>query len=150
MSAPPRFALLSCLLPCCVLLAGCKLVDQRTFDHDAGRTPVPPAPASVASGPPLVPPLFVVRSASDWRGPLREAVREALARKPNVLFTVDSVVPSDASSTHQAAAMQNTVMQLGRPVADAIAADGARPEQIELAASSDPKVHQPQVRIDVR
>ncbi|WP_428392472.1 hypothetical protein [Lichenicoccus sp.] len=148
MSAPPRFVLLS-LLPC-VLLAGCKLVDQRTFDHDAGRKPVPHAPAAVASGPPPVPPLFVVRPAADWRGPLREAVREALARKPNVLFTVDSVVPTDVSPARQTAAMQTTVMQLGRPVADAIAADGARPDQIELAASSDRTVHQPQVRIDVR
>ena len=131
-------------------LAGCKLVDQRTFDHSAGRTPVPPPPAPVASGPPPVPPLFVVRPSAAWRGPLREAVREALARKPNVLFTVDSVVPTDDLPARQAAAMRDTVTQLGRPVADAIAADGARPDQIELAASSDPKVHQPQVRIDVR
>ena len=149
MQAQPRLVLLS-LLSCCVLLAGCKLVDQRTFDHDAGRKPVPHAPAAVAAGPPPVPPLFVVRPATEWQGPLRAAVREALARKPNVLFTVDSVVPTDDVPARQAAAMQDTVLQLGRPVADAIAADGARPDQIELAASSDPRVHQPQVRIDVR
>ena len=139
-------------LLCCVLLAGCKLVDQRTFDRDAGRAPVPHAPPPPPAGPAPIPPLFVVHSGQmpeDWQPGLREAVREALARKPNVLFTVQSVAPASPSPDAQAAALQAAVLQAGRPVADAVGADGARPAQIEMSAAADPAVRAAEVRIYV-
>jgi hypothetical protein len=142
------------ILLCCTLLCGCKLVDQRTFDRTAGRPPMPRVPAApVARGPAPIPPLFVVHAGlpdEAWQPDLRGAVNEALARKPNALFTVESVVPVARSPAAQAAALQAAATQAGRPVADALGADGARPGQIEMSAAVDPAVKTPEVRIFVR
>jgi hypothetical protein len=140
------------LLLCCAMLAGCKLVDQRTFDRMAGRAPVPHAPAAVARGPAAVPPLFVVHSGQSdqqWQPGLRGAVGEALARKPNALFTVESVVPPAPSPAAQAAALQAATTLRGRPVAEATTRDGAQPAQVEMAAMSDPAVKAPEIRVYV-
>ena len=140
------------LLSCCVLAAGCDLVDQRSFDRSAGRAPVPAAPPRVVSTVRPIPPLFVVRSgraARDWQPALRRAVGQALSRKPNVLFTVQSVTPVASSPLAQAAALRAAVALQGRPVADAITGDGARPAQLELTARSDPAVGTPEVRVYV-
>ena len=144
----------------CVLLTGCKLVDQRSFDHTAGRAPVPklpPAPTQVAHAAPT-PPLFVVPAGQpdqDWQPDLRQAVAEALARKPNVLFTVESVAPapppssSSSSPAAQAASMRAAATLDGLPVAQAIAADGAQPAQVEMTALADPAARAPEVRVYV-
>lgn len=148
----PAAELLSALLGC-VILGGCALVDQRSFDRRAGRAPVPHAPERVAHGPAPVPPLFVVQVGApeeEWRPGLRQAVAEALARKPNVLFTVQSVVPLASSPSGQAAAIRTAGLEQGVPVADAIVADGARPSQVEMQAASDPGLQRPEVRIAVR
>ena len=150
----------SILLPCCfllgcVLLAGCKLVDQRSFDHAAGRAPVPrasPVRTQAAHAAAPTPPLFVVpagRPDEDWQPDLRQAVAEALARKPNVLFTVESVAPASSSPAAQAASMRATTTLDGLPVAQAIAADGAQPAQVEMTALADPAAHAPEVRVYV-
>jgi hypothetical protein len=139
------------LILCCVLLAGCKLVDQRTFDRNAGRPPVPPPPPA-ASGPEPIPPLYVVHAGlppEDWKPDLRDAARDALARKPNVLFTVESVAPPSPSPAAQAASLQATTAELGRPVAEALAGDGAPRAQIEMTAAIDPRASAPEVRIYV-
>lgn len=149
----PVRALRSFAIPlACLLLSGCMLVDQRTFDRSAGRKPVPHAPAAVASGPGPVPPLFVVHAGQadeDWRPALRQAVGDALARKPNVLFTVESVVPVAPSPTAQAASLRAATADAGRPVADAITADGAQPVQVEMTAASETSVTAPEVRVYV-
>jgi hypothetical protein len=142
------------ILICCLLLPGCKLVDQRTFDRSAGRAPVPHVPPSkVARGPGPVPPLFVVHSGladEDWQPDLRQAVGAALARKRNALFTIEGVAPVAASPAAQAAALGDTTASNSRPVADAIIADGAQAAQVEMTAISDPAVHTPEVRVFVR
>jgi hypothetical protein len=141
------------VLLCCAWLSGCKLIDQRTFDRNADRVPVSHLHLPVAQGPAPIPPLFVVHgggSDEDWQPDLRAAVAEALARKPNALFTVQSVVPPASSPAAQAAALQTATAGIGRSVADALDADGARPAQIEMSAASDPAVKTPEVRIFVR
>jgi hypothetical protein len=145
----------SAILACCVLLAGCALVDQRSFDGRAGRAPTPPEQPQAAGGPAPVPPLFVVRAGQleqDWQPDLRRAVGAALARKPNVLFTVESVAPAAqgaSSPAAQAAALRAAVSLDGRPVAQAISADGADPAQIEMTAMADPAAHASEVRVYV-
>ncbi len=136
----------------CALAAGCDLVDQRSFDRTAGRAPVPRAPPPVVSTVRPIPPLFVVRAdrpQQDWQPDLRLAVAQALSRKPNVLFTVESVVPLAASPAAQAASLRAGVALQGRPVADAIVADGAQSAQVELTALSDPATRAPEVRVYV-
>ncbi len=136
-----------------VLLGGCALVDQRSFNRSAGRTPVPRVPARGEHGPAPVPPLFVVQTGvpdREWQPGLRDAVGEALARKRNVLFTVQSVVPLASSPDRQAAALRAASTQQGIPVADAIVADGANPGQVEMQAASEPGLRQAEVRITVR
>ena len=144
--------LAGCLLPCCLLLVGCKLVDQRSFDRSAGRAPVPPVQRQVAHASASVPPLFVVhagQSDEDWQPDLRQAVAEALARKPNVLFTVESVAPAAASPAAQAILMRTATTSEGLPVAEAIATDGAQPAQVEMTALADPAAQAPEVRVYV-
>ena len=139
------------MLACCC--CGCTLISQRTFNRQAGRTPTPPAAAAAVRGPAPPPALFVVHEGipdADWRSGLRVSVQDALARKPNVLFTVQSVVPADASPAAQAAAMRATALDLASPVAQAIVADGAAASQVELAAAADRGVREPEVRITVR
>lgn len=140
------------ILSCLAVLAGCKLVDQRTFDHSAGRAPVPAAAKVTAQGPAPIPPLYVVQAGAletDWQSGLHDAARAALERKANVLFTVESVVPSSGSPDQQAAALQAAVASLGRPVAEALTADGAQPAQIEMTAVSEPSLRNSEVRVFV-
>jgi len=137
-----------------LLLASCKLVDQRTFDPAAGRMPVPRGKPPPVRRPPAVPPLLVVRDpagSDDWRPGLERAVRAALARKPNVLFTVQTTVPTAATPAAEAAALSAAGGTQGSLVANAIIADGARPAQVELSAAADPALHgPPEVRIFVQ
>ena len=156
-AAPRPFAVLSRCLTGGILLggfllAGCKLVDQRSFDRSAGRAPVPPVQKQVAHAVVPIPPLLVVHAGQadeDWQPDLRQAVAEALARKPNVLFTVESVAPAAASPAAQAALMRTATTLDGVPVAQAIATDGAQPAQVEMTAMSDPAAHAPEVRVYV-
>ena len=82
---------------------GCTLVDQRTFNPEAGRAPpaalppsLPPAPAPAPSGPqplvaiPLDPPVA-------YDGPLHEAVALAL-RRGRRDFEVRTAVPAGGTS----------------------------------------------------
>lgn len=162
MSCPsgPRRQLSSRLVPLALLtvlavaFSACRLVDQRTFDPAAGRAPVPRGKPPAARPVHVVPPLFVVRdplAGDDWKPGLASAVRAALARKPNVLFTVQSVVPGAATPAAQASLLSSAGSREGRLVADAITADGARPAQVELAAAVDPALHgAPEVRVLVQ
>lgn len=151
-AARPSARSMSVLL-CCAWLCGCKLIDQRTFDRNADRPPVPHVHAPIARAVATTPPLFVVHSGQpddEWQPNLRGAVSEALARKPNALFTVQSVVPVAASPAAEAAALQGATAGIGRSVADALGVDGAPPAQIQMSAATDPAIKSPEVRIFVR
>ncbi|WP_428376253.1 hypothetical protein [Lichenicoccus sp.] len=147
--------LLVASLPALSLLGGCKLVDQRTFDRNAGRKPVAHAPAVAKAGPPPVPPLLVVptrQAPDDWQPRLSAAVHEALARKPNVLFTVQSIARAEpgADAQAQATALRAVIDSEGRAVAQAITADGASALQVEMSAFADPAAKDAEVRVFVR
>ena len=137
------------------LLGGCKLIDQRTFDSQAGRKPVAHAPKVVSVAPPPIPPLLVIQTREapeDWQKRLAASVHEALARKPNVLFTVQSVTRPAAGQDPdaQAAALRAVIDSEGRAVAQAIAADGASALQVEMSGLADPAASGAGVRVLVR
>nr|WP_321983731.1 hypothetical protein [uncultured Lichenicoccus sp.] len=147
--------LLAAMLPTLALLGGCKLVDQRTFDRNAGRKPVAHVPVVAVAGPAPVPPLLVVptrEAPEDWQPRLAAAVHAALARKPNVLFTVQSIarVEPGADAQTQATALRAVIDSQGRAVAQAITGDGASSLQVEMSASADPAARDAEVRVFVR
>ncbi len=146
-----RPALVGCCLACCVAMAGCKLVDQRSFDAAAGRKPVPHLPP----GPPPPPPpvLATVRFGAppeSWRPELEAIVRQALARKPEALFRIETLVPAQGAPAAQAAAVAAAGQTGGETVADAVVEAGASSAQLELTAAADPSLRRPEVRVYVK
>ncbi len=130
--------------------AGCKLIDQRTFDRRADRKPVPVVPPAVAVK--AIPPLATVRfnaSPESWQPDLTAIVRKALARKPSALFTVQTVIPATGSPQDQAASIVAAVKAGGQPVAQTIIDAGATSAQIDMTATTD-SVGSPEVRVTVR
>ncbi len=133
--------------------SGCKLVDQRTFDAGVDRKPIPRSSAPLARPVPLPPALAIVRfgtAPEQWRPGLQAIVREALARKPEALFRIQTLVPAAGTPQDQAAALAAAGGAGGQQVADAVVGAGASSAQIELVAASDPAVHRPEVRVYVK
>ncbi len=128
-----------------LLLGGCKLIDQRTFE----TTPTAPAAAQLNRPglPPL--PLLTMNPANpntDWQTPLGEAVLAAEARKPDVRFNVVTPIPTSATQ-----AVQNTYAKNGQADAQAVAwqlqADGIAPDHISIRFQGDPGAPPREVRL---
>lgn len=147
-------ALLSLLLGL-PLLAGCTLIDQRTFNPDAGKrpvstkaeTPAPPVPG-LSGPPPLLRIPLGPGAREDWAGPLRTAVTAARARKPDVVFDVVAVVPATGTPQEQAAAVEDAEEPAGR-VARAIIAAGVVSGRVQLQARPAPDATGREVRVFV-
>ena len=130
------------------VLCGCTLVDQRTFNPDAGKPPVIPQ----RPGPPAILPLVTIdfgQPDPDYAEPLRQAVDSALARKPDAKFEVATVVPATGTPADQVSAAQ-TLTPDARQIARAIAADGVADERIQLTARALPSVGTRQVQVFVQ
>lgn len=103
-------------------LSGCTLVDQRTFNPDAGRAPArpkPPAPlAPLAPPEPGPPPLLSIRlpTQADLRSTLARSVTAARARKRDVVFDVVEITPGTSAGVEAAEIAQLIVAQ-GVPAA---------------------------------
>ena len=133
-------------------VAGCKLVDQRTFDRTADKPPVIHTPRAVhvaAIGPNALVTFPAASPVSDWADVLHTAADLARTRKPNVLFRVETVVPARGDPQTQADAL-GQALGAARAAADIIVGDGVDRSQVELAAVTDPAVKQPEIRIFVR
>lgn len=130
----------------CLLLAGCALVDQKTF------APAPEAKAESPPGPPAPPvkvdarvPLVTV----DFGGPppqyeelLRYAVRAAEMRNRDVQYDVIAMLPNatDAAQGQQnAVAVMRSIMLTGVPAA-----------RIHLGLRADSTLSGREVRVYVR
>jgi hypothetical protein len=120
-------------------LAACHLVDQRDFDAKAGRPPVP-RPAKVVPPPPALVTISYATPNPQYREALTAVVRQALARKPDVLFTVTTVVPT---------APDAEAVATGRQVAQAIVDGGAEPGQVEQLVRTEPGLAAMLVRVTV-
>ena len=135
--------LLAVLLP--PLFGGCTLIDQRTFNPRAGLPPEkPPLP-----GPP--PPLITMdfeRPGLVYEPQLREAVDQALSRKPTADFDVVTVVPALGTPQQQADA-GSSIRGDAREVGHIINDQGVDLERVHLLARSEAGVTGRQVQVFV-
>ncbi len=146
MRRPSTRLLAACLLAVPLVLAGgCTLVDQRTFNPDAGKPPVIPLPP----GPPAPKPVVTIDFATpnpDYTQSVREAVEAALSRKPDAAFEVATVVPATGTPADQVSAAQ-TLTPDARQVAREVAAEGVPDERIALTARAVPGLGSRQVQV---
>jgi hypothetical protein len=127
-----------------LLLGGCTLVDQRTFQ----RTPAPAADEIArASLPPL--PLLVIRFDqvdTDYGPALSAVVEAAQSHKPDTVFDVLTPIPTKASREVQDRYTAQGAAD-ATDVANALAADGVLPDRIHLGLRGDPGTPPREVRI---
>ena len=129
-------------------VGACTLVDQRTFDANAGKPPVIPPPP----GPPAQKPLITIEFGGvrpDYAEALRQAVEGAVARKPSVAFEVATVVPNTGTPAEQIPAATGLTPD-ARDVARAINADGVDDDRIKLTARTMAGVSSRQVQVFVQ
>jgi len=126
-----------------LLLAGCKLVDQTTFNPEAGKRPtIPPLPAPVkpvANDPAA---LITIRfpATADPAADVAKAVAAARARKADVVFDVVEVTASGGGGSVGADA--DTVARL-------ITAQSVPPGRVHLLVRPDPAASGREVRVYV-
>ncbi len=103
-------------------LSGCTLIDQRTFNPQAGLPPVRPTPPKpplpLAPPEPGAPPLLSVRlpGPPDLRAVIARAVASARARKRDVAFDVVEIVPGPVAGA-EAADIARIIVAQGVPAA---------------------------------
>jgi hypothetical protein len=129
----------------CLVLAGCALVDQKTFAPapEAKAQPVAPPPAAVRVDPRT--PLVTINFGGpppDYTELLRYAVHEAQHRDRDVEFDVMAVLPN----LTQAAAGQQDALSVMR----AIAQFGVPASHVHLGLRADPTLKSREVRVYVR
>jgi hypothetical protein len=131
------------------LLDGCHLIDQRDFNPNAGKPPVPKVAAAKGPfGPGALLTISYANGDPAYAQALSEAVTRALRAKPNVLFTVQGLVPLAGDANAQAASLQEATGTT-REIAEAIVTDGADQGQIELAVRVDQGVKAKEVQVFV-
>ncbi len=131
-------------------VAGCTLIDQRTFNPHAGEKPKL-AVAAPKPLPPGAPPLVEIGFATPnppYQEELANAVRQALARRPDAIFTVEVLVPVQGSPEAQADQARQGAAT-ARRIAQTIVEAGADQGQIELAVRADParRVEKAEIRV---
>ncbi|MGC5748765.1 hypothetical protein J4P41_09015 [Gluconobacter sp. NFX36] len=150
--APRALLLAGSILLVTPLLAGCQLIDQRTFNPQAGKPPrpyIPPAPPAPKPKPPFLQ-IEGGTPEAEYGPAVDKAVKAALARKENVLFIVQLLVPLQNDPSAQAKAMTEATQSDLQPVAHRINTAGAQQIQIEMHAVADGSVTHPVIRVDVR
>lgn len=133
-------------------VAGCKLIDQRTFDPNAGKPPRLPPPPPHAP-PAVVPPLIVIPAGTpkeQWQAPVDNIVQQALARKRSVLFMVHCVVPQTNSLATEQTSLFKSVQGTGLAVMQNLRAIGVPEAQIELSTMTNPTIKKPVIQVFVR
>lgn len=135
------------LLLAAVLLTGCTLIDQNTFNPNAGLAPViPPAPKPPPPPAPGPLPLLSVSpgaNPADYAAALRKAVAAARARKPTVVFDVVEMQPPDTAADAPLGAE-------ALAVARSIVGEGVPPARVRLAARPDAAAPAREVRVYIR
>ncbi|MGE4521730.1 MAG: hypothetical protein AB7D19_04470 [Acetobacter sp.] len=158
--APTALALSFTLLA----LTGCKLVDQKTFNPQAGVPPKPYVPPARPAPPPPPPLIAMVAGTpeADWKPQVQDMARRALARKPTALFTVRCLVPpgtpvappAEVKGRSAEGAVPTALITLasgdGRAVMQALMDAGVPQTQVEMTAMPDSTVTKPTVRVYVR
>ena len=101
-------------------LAGCALIDERTFNPQAEMRPTFPAPAAqvVAAAEPGPRPLLTVRPPVDpalLRGDVARAVGAARKLKPGVVFDVVAITEQGSDPGAEAASVAQMIVAQGVP-----------------------------------
>ena len=144
-----RAAILAVLL---APLWGCKLVDQRTFDPQAGTPPVVPKPAVPAAQPDRalagLSPLVTIRLGRDtgYDQAIAQATNAVLARKRDAQFTVLTAVPPGIAEPQ---AVAQVAPEAAR-VAGIIERRGVPASRVRLEARAEPNLGTPELRIYVQ
>jgi len=113
-------------------LAACSLPGRETL----APRPVAPEAASIAATEAFagrIPLVIIQPGTADFAAPLKGAVDQALAIKPQAAFEVTAQVPQGASPDADAVALQS-LSPLASTVARSITADGVAAERVTLAA----------------
>ncbi len=129
------------------LLGGCTLIDQRTFNPRADMPPEPPPSTAPGPAPPLITVDFEKPNPA-YEMPLREAVDQALSRKPTVEFDVVTVVPAAGMPAQQVDAAIS-IRADAREIARIIGNEGVDAERIHMLARAEPKAAGRQVQVYV-
>ncbi len=135
------------------VLAGCRLVDQRTFKGTGlypGAAQLARADYAERALPP--PPLATIRFGTpdnDWQDTVVAASRDARERKADVTFDLVAPFPSLASLAAQDAA-QKTGARDAAAVAAVLQGDGVSADQIRIGARGDPGQPPREVEVYVR
>lgn len=161
------------LLLAATLLGGCTLVDQRTFQRSAAapgtgeiaRTRAPELPlltirmGGLAIGEPTSRTMDQAMDrgldlTGDQAGinlgsSVAEAVRSAEARKPDVVFDILALVPTEAAAAEQTRRITQASADAAT-VATAFAAAGVPSERLRLVLRGDPGSPAREVRVYVR
>jgi len=139
------------LLGLALALPGCALIDQATFNPSlrpvakaAAPAPAPPVNADGA----LVT-ISLGDGAPDYQDVLAQAVKQALAVKPDIMFQVISMVP-ERGSTLPSWDQAESVTVWGRKVADQIQSDGVDQGQISLGLRATPGLDHGEIRVYVQ
>lgn len=146
--APLRASLLAL-----ALVSGCALVDQRTFDAQAGTPPVVPRPPVAAVQPNRaldgMAPFVTIRPGRDtgYDQAVAQAARAALARKPDARFTVLSAVPPGTTDAQAAAVAE--LAPAAAHVATVIERRGVAPTRVQLQARAEPDLAARELRVYV-
>jgi hypothetical protein len=134
-----------------LLLSGCALVDQATFNPSL-------RPVAKAAAPAPLPPLnddgaLLSISLADgqpsYQDLLAEGVKQALAAKPDIMFEVISLVPQSGTAPPTWDQAQSVTVW-GRRVADQIERDGVDQGQIALGLRATPGLDHGEIRVYVR
>jgi len=139
------------LLGWTLALSGCALIDQATFNPSlrpvakaAAPAPAPPVNADGA----LVT-ISLAQGAPDYQDVLADAVKQALAVKPDITFQVISMIP-EKGSTLPTWNQAEAVTVWGRKVADQIQIDGVDQGQISLGLRATPGLDHGEIRVYVQ
>ena len=136
-----------CRLLVLVLLAGCTLIDQRSFET---RRSAPDAAADTAAPvAPAAPPLAIADGAPGWPERLAAIARDAATRDPSCRFDLVAPVPLAGDAAQRAAFRARQAANLQQAAA-ALAAAGIAPGHIRLALRGDPGQPAPWVELQRR
>jgi len=136
------------VLAALLALAGCKLIDQRTFEH-GGATP---AAADLARAERTKLPLATLAvdlPDVDWRTSLHAATRVALGHNPDLTFVVTTPIPTSAVRD-----VQDKYSKQGQDDATLVARElqeeGVAPEHIVLRLHGDAGLPRREVQVFVQ
>jgi hypothetical protein len=130
-------------------LAGCKLIDQTTFNPALAKKPVAAAPMPALNQDGALLTISLAKGEPDYHGQLASAVKQAQAIKPDIQFNVVSLVPQTASTPPTWDEAQK-VTQWARRVADQLQQDGVNPGQIALGLRAVPGLDHGEIRVYVQ